>query len=188
MLGMFLFLNRLTPGFSVHLTTGSFMSGPYKQDKPQHKDTNKMLRVIGITFFLMVGMFGHNAIAAEVQEPSKARMEAALRYIKVASMQDMTDSITKEMAKQVPEKHRGEFILLMKKSMKVDVLEKMVLKVMVRHFNTKELNALAEFYGSTEGKSILVKFGPYMAEIMPLVQQEVMHAVEEMKKERQGKK
>ena len=47
---------------------------------------------------------------------------------------------------------------------------------MVKHFTTEELKALADFYGSPVGKSAMQKFGAYMADIMPVMQAEIMKA------------
>ena len=47
-------------------------------------------------------------------------------------------------------------------------------------FTTDELKALADFYGSPVGKSAMKKFGAYMADIMPVVQAEIMKAAAKM--------
>jgi hypothetical protein len=47
---------------------------------------------------------------------------------------------------------------------------------MVKHFTTEELKALADFYGSPVGKSAMQKFGAYMADLMPIIQAEMMKA------------
>jgi hypothetical protein len=41
---------------------------------------------------------------------------------------------------------------------------------------------LADFYGSPVGKSAMQKFGAYMADIMPVVQAEIMKAATKMNK------
>jgi hypothetical protein len=48
---------------------------------------------------------------------------------------------------------------------------------MVKNFTTEELKALADFYGSPIGKAAMKKIGPYMADVMPIVQAEVMKAM-----------
>jgi len=50
---------------------------------------------------------------------------------------------------------------------------------MVRHFTVRELNALADFYGSPEGRSVMNKFGSYMADITPALQQEMLRAIKQ---------
>jgi hypothetical protein len=48
---------------------------------------------------------------------------------------------------------------------------------MVKHFTVGEINALTAFYGSAEGKSVMKKFGLYMADLMPVVQAETNKAM-----------
>jgi hypothetical protein len=52
---------------------------------------------------------------------------------------------------------------------------------MVRHFTVRELNALTDFYGSPEGRSAMKKFGAYMADVMPAIQQEMARAIQQYK-------
>jgi hypothetical protein len=51
-----------------------------------------------------------------------------------------------------------------------------MLASMAKHFTVDELNALADFYGSREGRSAMKKFGAYMADIMPVIEQEMTKA------------
>ena len=41
----------------------------------------------------------------------------------------------------------------------------------------KEINALAAFYASPEGRSITKKFGAYIADVMPAIQEEMAQAM-----------
>ena len=50
-----------------------------------------------------------------------------------------------------------------------------------------ELNAMVAFYGSPTGKSAFKKFGPYMGEIMPQIQQEVKKALAQTQQEPESK-
>ncbi len=50
---------------------------------------------------------------------------------------------------------------------------------MVRTFTARELDALANFYGSPEGQSALAKFGQYMAALMPTMNEEMSRASKE---------
>ena len=67
----------------------------------------------------------------------------------------------------------------MTKYFRIGVLERAVVSSMVRHFTVRELNALADFYGSPEGRSAMNKFGAYMADVMPVIQQEMERAMDE---------
>ena len=69
----------------------------------------------------------------------------------------------------------------------IDALKEAMLIVMAKHFTTRELSATADFYGSPEGKSSLETFGPYMADIVPMIQAEMQHAMESAQAEKAGK-
>ena len=51
-----------------------------------------------------------------------------------------------------------------------------MIDAMVKHFTTEELKALADFYGSPVGESAMQKFGAYMADLMPILQAEILKA------------
>ena len=51
---------------------------------------------------------------------------------------------------------------------------------MVKHFTADELNAMADFYSSKHGASAMSKFGIYMADVMPILMQEIQRAVREL--------
>jgi hypothetical protein len=58
----------------------------------------------------------------------------------------------------------------------IAALTKAMMDAMVKNFTTDELKALADFYGSPVGKSAMQKFGTYMADIMPVMQAEIIKA------------
>ena len=62
------------------------------------------------------------------------------------------------------------------------------LKALVKHFTLSELKAMSAFYGSPEGRAIHKKFGDYMADVMPQVNQEVVAALQKVKQEQEGSK
>ena len=69
---------------------------------------------------------------------------------------------------------------LMTTEVDIAALSKAMTDAMVKNFTTEELKALADFYGSPVGKSAMKKFGAYMADIMPVVQPEIMKAAAKM--------
>jgi hypothetical protein len=62
------------------------------------------------------------------------------------------------------------------KKVDIQVLEREAKQGLVRHFTAKEINAVANFYGSPEGRSIMKKFGVYIAELQPIIQREIRKA------------
>jgi len=67
----------------------------------------------------------------------------------------------------------------MKATVRADVLERIARESMVKTFTTDELNALANFYGSQHGASAMKKFGVYMGQVMPAIQQEIQRAIQQ---------
>lgn len=113
-------------------------------------------------------------LAADSPELSE---QAATRYFKaVPTKQILVDTFT-ELSKQLPPDQRADFIKRMMGLVRLDVLDKSSKEAMVNVFTADEINALANFYGSKEGASVMKKYGMYMAQVMPVIQQEIQHAI-----------
>ena len=118
------------------------------------------------------------ASAAFAADSPELRLAAANRYLSVVPMSKMLDDSFTELAKQQPAEQRAQYISFMHATVRADALERIAREAMVKVFTVDELNALADFYGSSHGASAMKKFGPYMGIIMPAVQQEVMQAMQ----------
>jgi len=117
---------------------------------------------------------------ASAQDTSDERAAAANRYLKVIRMSEMLDDSISEMSKQMPEEKRPAFIRQLKTGVNIDMLESITREVMIKHFTADELNALADFYGSNNGARIMKKFGPFMADVMSIMQTELMHGLQQI--------
>ena len=108
------------------------------------------------------------------------RMAAADRYLGAVPlrslMSEMMDGVLNSGQLPVDQK---EFVAEFWVRMDIEGMEKSVTAAMVKHFTVRELDALADFYGSDTGQSILKKMGPYMAEVMPYVQGETIRVMRE---------
>lgn len=113
------------------------------------------------------------------QDTLADRKTAASRYMAAVPMSKMLEDSYFELAKQLPEESREEFIGHMRKIIHVSNLEKLAFDSMVETFTAEELNALADFYGSKEGQSALQKFGTYMGRVMPAIQEEIKRALQQ---------
>jgi hypothetical protein len=116
--------------------------------------------------------------AAEPEDTPATRRQAAERYAQANDLPKMLADVSDAMSQTLPAEKRAEFKALMTQYVRVDVLQEAMLISMTRHFTTRELNALAAFYGSEEGKSAMAKFGLYMTDVMPMIEAEMKHAVE----------
>ena len=108
-------------------------------------------------------------------DDKEARTEAAERYSKVVPMKGLLEDMAEQMGKNLPPAEAAAAKELLKK-VDIQALEREAKQGLVRHFTAKEINAVADFYGSQEGRSIMKKFGVYMAELQPIIQREIRKA------------
>jgi len=93
---------------------------------------------------------------------------------------EMVGETLDQLADQIPEERREEFKKALSQVVTSERIEKTTLDAITKHFTVKEINALAAFYGSPEGRSIAKKFTAYMADVMPAIQQELMDVIEKI--------
>jgi hypothetical protein len=95
-------------------------------------------------------------------------------------MSRMMEDTYSEMSKGLPPAQRASFVADMRRVVKVENIERLAKASMVKHFTADELNAMADFYSSKHGASAMSKFGIYMADVMPILMQEIQRAVREL--------
>lgn len=137
----------------------------------------KGLRVLMLLFLLPA----FHALASDSEEE---RVVAAKRYLEVAQMSKMVDDTVTELAKGFPAEQRDRFVAFMHDAVRPEVLERAAMASMVKVFTAQEINALADFFGSPVGKSAMSKFGLYMADVMPVIQQEMFRAMQSLPAEK----
>lgn len=114
------------------------------------------------------------------QDTQVTRQAAMERYLQAVPMTQMMEDTYAEMAKQVPLERREEFVGAMRQFVRIDEIEKIARRAMLKTFTAEELNALADFYSSPHGASTMKKFGVYMGDVMPSLMQEIQRAVTEV--------
>src|SRR5215467_4290600 len=110
----------------------------------------------------------------------ETRRKEAERYLQVSPPKTLFEDMADKMAETLPADQREQFKKMMTTQIDIAALSKAMTDAMVKDFTTEELKALADFYGSPVGKSAMKKFGAYMADIMPVVQAEIMKAAAKM--------
>jgi len=110
----------------------------------------------------------------------ETRRKEAERYLQVSPPKALFEDMADKMSASLPADQREQFKKLMTTQVDIAALSKAMTDAMVKNFTTEELKALADFYGSPVGKSAMQKFGAYMADIMPVVQAEIMKAAAKM--------
>ena len=111
--------------------------------------------------------------------PETRRREAE-RYLQAVPPKALFEDMSDKMATNLPADQRQQFKQMMTKDLDIAALSKAMTDAMVKHFTTEELKALADFYGSPVGKSAMQKFGAYMADLMPIIQAEMVKAQAKM--------
>ena len=115
--------------------------------------------------------------AAGVADTPANRLAAAQKYLRAVPPMEMVQESLDQLAAKLPEDRREEFRKALAKVLESERIEKITLDAIVKHFTVREINALAAFYGSPEGRSIGKKFSAYMADVMPSIQEEVSKVV-----------
>jgi hypothetical protein len=123
-----------------------------------------------------VTLFTSSVFVYSATDTPETRRHEAERYLQATPPKALFEDIADKMATNLPPDQRDQFKRMMTTQLDIAALTKAMTDAMVKHFTTEELKALADFYGSAVGKSAMQKFGAYMADIMPMMQAEIMKA------------
>ena len=132
------------------------------------------LRAIGLS--LIVAMSCAGTAAAQTDTP-EARVQAVDRYFKEVSMRDMMAEMVVEVAKQLPPDQRAAFETALLKNLRLEVIETSARQSLARHLTVEEMDTFTEFLKRPAGKSAMGKMKFYMADLMPVVQEEIVRAI-----------
>lgn len=139
-----------------------------------------LLIVVGIFLALSMGCSGRQ----DAQEPGplpdteENRNAQATRYLKVVPPSEMLADIAENMAATMPSTTGAEFEEFLTEQIDMEELERIMVVGLTKHFTAEELRALADFYESPVGRSVMDKMGEYMADAMPDIMNLVIEAVE----------
>ena len=132
---------------------------------------------------LVLGCFLFSLQNIFADDTKEARIQAAERYLAAVPISQLLEDTFREMSKSLPEAIREGFIAQMRIVVRADILEAATRASLVRHFTVDELNAMTEFYSSPHGASAMRKFGAYMADVMPAVQEEMIFGLDHMERQ-----
>jgi hypothetical protein len=124
----------------------------------------------------IVSLFTSSAFVLSATDTPETRRHEAERYVQASPPKALFDEMADKMAVNLPPDQRQQFKQMMTADLDIAALSKAMTDAMVKHFTTDELKALADFYGSPIGKSAMQKFGAYMADLMPVLQAEMIKA------------
>ena len=128
------------------------------------------------TVAALIAVTSTRAFAQSIADTPDNRRQQAQRYLQATPPKALFEDMGKKMAMNLPPAERDKFIQLFTSQLDIDALTKAMTDAIVKHFTAEEIKALADFYGSPVGKSAMSKFGDYMADLMPVMQAEIMKA------------
>ncbi|AGH97390.1 DUF2059 domain-containing protein [Micavibrio aeruginosavorus] len=102
---------------------------------------------------------------------------AAKRYVDAVPSQKMVDEMLDQFKSNDQINLTESDIAAIRGAVNAANLDAVMIDAMAKHFTVDEINALADFYTSATGKSIMKKMPAYMNEVMPTIQKAVMDAV-----------
>ena len=132
---------------------------------------------------LVLGFFLFSVQNIFADDTKEARIQAAERYLAAVPISQLLEDTFREMSKSLPEAIREGFIAQMRIVVRADILEAATRASLIRHFTVDELNTMTEFYSSPHGASAMRKFGAYMADVMPAVQEEMIFGLDHMERQ-----
>ncbi|MGZ4993542.1 MAG: DUF2059 domain-containing protein [Methylobacter sp.] len=122
-------------------------------------------------------------LGREVVDTPEARSELADEYFKLVSFNELIKDAATEIASKLPAEQRLDFIELMTKEVRLDLLETVAKQSLTKHMTAQELNTFVEFMQKPEGKSAMSKMKLYIADIMPVMQDEITRAMAKQQKQ-----
>ena len=132
-----------------------------------------------LVFIVLMFCFSHSFALEDTPGNRKA---AAEKYMEVASTDAMMKDVVDGMSMNMPPEKRDEFRSFMLEYVDYSVIDQSIKAAMMRHFTAEELEALTDFYSRPVAESAMKKFGLYMANVMPVIEAEMMRAVGQLQK------
>jgi hypothetical protein len=128
---------------------------------------------------IIVMAYGPSFAIDDTPENRQAQVD---RYLAAVPPDQLFAEITDSLVMNYPPSERAELRNFMTEIVDIDVITDAMVASMVKHFTADETAAIADLYESPVGQSAMKKMGVYMAEVMPVIEAEVMRALGELQK------
>ena len=115
--------------------------------------------------------------AAEPDTP-EARARLVDEYFEYVPMKTILSEVVLEVAKQIPEDKRQVFVDALTKNMRIEVIASAARQSLEKHLTLAELEMFVEFIKKPEAQSAMDKMKYYMADLMPVMRQELVRAMQ----------
>ncbi len=117
----------------------------------------------------------------EVIQPKEETLQQRIALSKkmhdIWPVRPKIESAIDVVGEQAPATERARFKAAMRKAMDFNALETKSIETMADIFTVAEIEAMIEFYGSKEGRSVSFKTGDYEAALQPLLLQMIDKAL-----------
>jgi len=120
-------------------------------------------------------------VSAQETDTVEMRTAAAERYLKVSGTPSDTKLTTQALIEAVPSEMKETVRLVFADPEFNKKLELKMKEGLLKHFSTRELDAMTAYYSSPLGKSATAKMDAYMAEFIPVMTLEVITALKAAK-------
>ncbi|MFM2317576.1 MAG: hypothetical protein RLZZ215_197 [Pseudomonadota bacterium] len=127
-----------------------------------------------LLFFLSI--FALTTLAFALEDNLKHRQTQAERYLEANPPKAMAQALADQTVTMLPEAERKPYLDMLTKYLDVKMIHQAMHNSLVKHFTADELEVLANFYSNPEAKSALAKMDSYMAEVLPVLQTEMLKA------------
>jgi len=134
----------------------------------------KILRITVVLLALTGSAFASDVLSDTPENRAKVVDE----YLRAIPVKDLLDDMTEKLAATVPENNREAFRSMLTKHFDLDALVAAEKQSLAKIFTVGELRATIAYQSTPEGKSSMKKMGAYIADLMPVVQAELVKAVQ----------
>lgn len=125
-------------------------------------------------FFLSI--FALTTLAFALEDNVENRQAQAKRYLEANPPKAMAQALADQTVTMLPEAERKPYLDMLTKHLDVKAIHQAMQTALMNHFTANELEVLANFYSNPEAKTALAKMDPYMAEVLPVLQAEMLKA------------
>ncbi len=149
-----------------------------KTAEPDSKLNNpmKLLHTPFVLFLFTNGLFA-------LDDTPENRAKVADHYLQVVPVQERMAEIVDKVALYVPASERELFISAMTKHLDLKMVIQATKQALIKTFTADELQAMSDFNGTPNGKSISQKYASYINNVLPAMQWEATKAAQAAEQE-----
>ncbi len=128
---------------------------------------------------LLLGFAAQSTNAQGLADTPANRQVQVDRYMQAVPTKEMLATMTKAVLGQIPAgPQHDKMEKMLTTGIDMDAINHAQKDALVKHMTADELKALADFYSTPAGKSAMSKMGDVMADLQPMMQAQIMKAVQ----------